>query len=116
MITPLVSSAQFAHIYPSIQPGAGKPTIVYYKHQGVDYHSAVKLWVGIDDSRAIICPACGCPVRQLTHYEDRPGLCCVDCVTKRRRKDDTLPTQVKAKSPAKRKPFTLSKRRKARAA
>lgn len=118
MITPYVTTAQLADKYPSIEAGSSKHTIVYYTHQGVDYHSAIKLFRSIDDQRLIICPTCGCPVRQLTHYEDRPGLCCVDDITKRRSKDDTLPKVVRrgkaTKPTTKRKALSLrSKARKA---
>lgn len=116
-IKPLVTVAQFAQQYTTMEAGQTRKTIVYYAHRGVDYHSAISLFKSIDDQRFIMC-GCGCAVRQLTHFDDRPGLCCIDCLMRERRKDDNAPIQVKPKvaTPAqvvKRKPVARRKARKA---
>src|SRR5258708_38120997 len=98
MITPIVTTAMFADKYTTIEPGNRRSTIAYYSHEGVDFHSAVSLFKSIDDQKFIIC-GCGCPVRQLGHYDARPGLACVDCLMRERRKDsDVLPAARRAKS------------------
>lgn len=114
MITPILTTAQ-SHLsgyFAQLKPGERKPFTVPYSFQGYDFTSALGFWLGIDESRAFICPTCGCCVRVLTHYEDRPGLCCPACVSKREHRADTLPKKrATMKAAPKGKPAPRARRK-----
>ncbi|MEP7286956.1 MAG: hypothetical protein ABI947_14460 [Chloroflexota bacterium] len=62
-----------------------KTVTAAYTFEGTGYTSKLKLTRN-EDGLFIACPTCGCPVRQLHKNETRPGLCCVDCLSRAEQK------------------------------
>jgi len=108
MITPIVIATKL-HSGLDLAPFTAQVIEAHYQVDGISFSSKLKLWRGVDDIRLVHCPACGCPVRQLTHHPDRPGLLCIDCLS---RYEHALSAKLPAKrskklpAPAKDHPWT----------